>query len=257
MAAEGSEDELANAIEELRVEDGSWYHIYIESRLPISSNKFLNRSPLPWRSRYVKHLVMVCHGVGGSALTLQVPASSRASATPSPTLLGSVLSFGNRSFASTLSRLPSPKVYGNTPLVITRAKNYSAQNMPEFLAAVGFSNDVVERYQTRTLPVTLNFRAPLVPMTSTNGVGVPTIHRLVYWDGNFSAKPQVVNGDGDGIVSLDTVLALQTFVGDDPDQRYFKSVLIPNVTHIGMISDHVALSRVVEAILEANQATSS
>ena len=27
MAAEGNEDELANAIEELRVEDGSWYHV--------------------------------------------------------------------------------------------------------------------------------------------------------------------------------------------------------------------------------------
>jgi hypothetical protein len=27
MAAEGNEDELTNAIEELRVEDGSWYHV--------------------------------------------------------------------------------------------------------------------------------------------------------------------------------------------------------------------------------------
>jgi lysophospholipase-3 len=186
---------------------------------------------------------------------MQVLASSTTS--PSPTLLDSVLAFGNRSFASTLSLLPSPKVYGDTPLVITRARNYSAHDMPEFLAAVGFSDNEVERYRTRALPVTLNFRAPLVPMTSINGVGVPTIHSLIYWDGNFSAKPQVVNGDGDGIVSLDTVLALQTFVGDDPDQRYFKSVLIPNMTHTGIISDHVALGRVVKEILEANQATSS
>ncbi|EER94448.1 lecithin-cholesterol acyltransferase-like 1 [Sorghum bicolor] len=225
------------------------------------ATEFLNRSPLPWRRRYVKHLVMLCHGVGGSALTLQVlaSASSTAGTSPAPTttLLGTVLSFGNRSFGSTLSRLPSPEVYGDTPLVITRGKNYSAQNMPEFLAAIGFAGDEVERYRTRTLPVTLNFRAPLVPVTSINGVGVPTVHRLIYWDGNFSAKPQVVNGDGDGIVSLDTVLALQTFVGDDPDQRYFKSVLIPNMTHTGMISDDVALSRVVKEILEANQATSS
>lgn len=216
------------------------------------TTEFLNRSPLPWRRRYVKHLVMLCLGVGGSPLIMQVLASSANS--PSPTLLDSVLAFGNRSFASTFSLLPSPKVYGDTPLVITRAKNYSAQDMPEFLAAVGFSDDEVERYRTRALPVTLNFRAPLVPMTSINGVGVPTIHSLIYWDGNFSAKPQVVNGDGDGIVSLDTVLALQTFVGDDPDQRYFKSVLIPNMTHTGIISDHVALGRVVKEILEANQA---
>ncbi|XP_066387329.1 lecithin-cholesterol acyltransferase-like 1 [Miscanthus floridulus] len=221
------------------------------------ATEFLNRSPLPWRRRYVKHLVMLCLGVGGSPLIMQVLAASTSSPSPSTTLLGSVLAFGNRSFASTLSLLPSPKVYGNTPLVITRARNYSAKDMPEFLAAVGFTDDEVQRYRTRALPVTLNFRGPLVPMTSINGVGVPTIDRLIYWDGNFSAKPQVVNSDGDGIVSLDTVLALQTFVGDDPDQRYFKSVLIPNMTHTGMISDHSALNRVVKEILEANQATHS
>ena len=47
-----------------------------------------------------------------------------------------------------ISLLPFPKVYGDAPLVITRAKNYSASNMPEFLAAVGFSEDEVARYRS-------------------------------------------------------------------------------------------------------------
>ncbi|CAL5028294.1 unnamed protein product [Urochloa decumbens] len=172
---------------------------------------FLDRSPLAWRRRYVKHLVMLCLG---------------------------------------------PKVYGDTPLVITQAKNYSADNMAEYLVAVGLSEEQVALYRTRALPVTLNLRAPLVPMTSINGIGVPTIDMLVFWDGNFTAKPQLVNGDGDGQINLQTVLALERLIADDPDQPYFKSVLIPNTTHKGMISDELALKRVVSEILGANQTTS-
>ncbi|CAL5052584.1 unnamed protein product [Urochloa decumbens] len=220
--------------------------------------EFLNQSPLPWRLRYVEHFVMLCQGVGGLALNMQILASTTGSPPPPPpTLRGSVLTFGNRNFESVLSLLPSPKVYGDTPLVITRSKNYSAENILEFLTAVGFSDEEVARYRTRALPLMLNFRAPVVPMTAINGVGVPTVDKVVYWDGDFTGKPQVVNGDGDGIVNVETVRALDRLVGNDPDQLYFKSVLIPNTTHNGMISDDSALKTVVKEILEVNQATSS
>lgn len=95
-----------------------------------------------------------------------------------------------------------------------------------------------------------------MPVTSVNGVGVPTVDKVVYWDSNFTETPRVVNGDGDGIVNFETVLALQRLVGDDPDQPYFKSVLIPNMMHNGMISDELGLRSVVKEILEANRATS-
>jgi lysophospholipase-3 len=220
------------------------------------ATEFLSRAPLPWRRRHVKHRVMLGLGVGGSPLILQVLAAAAAPNPPPATLRGTVLAFGNRSFGSTFSLLPSPKVYGAAPLVVTRARNYSAGDIPEFLAAAGFFDDEVARYRTRALPVTLNFRVRLVPMTSVNGVGVPTVDKVVYWDGNFTEMPRVVNGDGDGIVNLEQVLALQRFVGDDPDQPYFKSVLIPNMTHNGLVSDELGLRSVVNEIMEANRATS-
>ncbi|KAM3215595.1 hypothetical protein ACQJBY_067555 [Aegilops geniculata] len=209
---------------------------------------FLDRTPLRWRRRYVKHLVTLYLGVGGSPLNMW-PLASRALASNPTSLQAGVLTYGNRSFASIFSLLPSPRVYGRTPLVITRDRNYSADDMPEYLAAAGFSGDEVARYRTRALPVTLSLRAPLVPMTAMNGVGVPTVDRLVFWDGNLSGKPQLVNGDGDGQISLETVLALQRLVGADPDQPYFKSILIANTTHKGMISDQYALKSVVSEIL--------
>ncbi|WVZ81759.1 hypothetical protein U9M48_029101 [Paspalum notatum var. saurae] len=207
--------------------------------------EFLHRTPLPWRRRFVRHFVMLCNGVGGSPLILQVLASNVGN--PS-----SVLSATNRTFETTFSLLPSSKVFGDTPLVITPAKNYSAENIPEFLAAAGFSGEEIERYRTRAMPLTLNFRAPLVPMTTINGVGVPTIEKVIYKDGNFSGKPEVVNGDGDGLISLETVLPFKRFIGDEPDQPYFKSILIPNTTHNAMISEESALKHVVREILRAN-----
>ncbi|KAL6847291.1 hypothetical protein ACP4OV_023144 [Aristida adscensionis] len=218
--------------------------------------EFLGRSPPAWRRRHVKHLVMLSLGVGGSPFILQSVAAAAAAATPA-TLLASILSFGNRSFASAFALLPSPTVFGgDAPLVITPARNYTAGDLPEFLAAAGFSGDEVERYRTRSLPLALDPRVPGVPMTSINGVGVRTVDKLIYLDGNFSANPRLVYGDGDGVVNLKTVLALDKLIGQDPNQCYFKSVLIPNMTHTGMVYDDLALKRVVSEILEASQATS-
>lgn len=176
--------------------------------------EFLKQSPLPWRTRYIKHFVMLGAGVDGSPVFAQIFANTTGNRSPPPTtLLDSVLLFGNRSFASLVSLMPSSKVYGDEALVITPAKNYSADNLTEFLAEVGFSDDEVERYRVRALT---DFRGPVVPMTSINGVGVPTIDKLVYSDGNFTENPQVVNGDGDGIINFKSMLALERFIGDDP-----------------------------------------
>ena len=138
--------------------------------------------------------------------------------------------------------------------MITRAKNYSAYDIVEYLVASGFSDGEAARYVTRVLPVALNFGAPGVPMTCINGVGVPTAEKLVYWDGDFSAKPEVVYGDGDGSINIQSILALDTFIGADPAQDYFKSLLIHNTSHVGVVSDDYALRRLVNEVLEANRA---
>ncbi|KAJ1295961.1 hypothetical protein BS78_01G262500 [Paspalum vaginatum] len=246
---------LARLVEHASSRNGGKPVILVSHSLGgLNVNEFLNQRPLPWRKKFVNHFVMLSTGVGGGTVVLQFLASAIGSLPPP----SDVLSFTNtsRSFASTLGALPSPKAYGHTPLVVTRAKNFSAYDMPEFLAAVGFSGrDVLARYVMRALPVTLNFKAPLVPMTSVTGVGVPTASKLVFWDGDFGAQPQVVYGDGDGTVNVENVLALGTVVGKDPEQPFFRSVIVPNTTHMGIISDDWALKHVVSEILEASRAT--
>jgi lysophospholipase-3 len=198
--------------------------------------EFLNRSPLPWRRKYVKLYVMASTGPGGFLSPMQHLASD-----PSAALTR---------LANAFTALPSPKVFGaDAPLVVTRARNYTAQDIPEFLATIGLPPLAVKLYETRALPVKLNFRAPVVPTTCINGAGVPTMKELVYWDGNFSKVPEVVYGDGDGLLLLASTLALDTVIGDDPRQECYKSIMLAGTSHAGVISDGAALERVVGEIL--------
>ncbi|CAN6329770.1 unnamed protein product [Urochloa humidicola] len=197
--------------------------------------EFLNRSPLPWRRRYVKHYVMASTGPGGFLSPMV-----RLATDP-----GTVLSF-----PSVFTALPSPAVFGpGEPLVVTRARNYTARDMPEFLTAVGAPPLAAVLYETRGLPVKLGFRAPVVPTTCVNGFGVPTMKELVYWDGNFTEAPEVVYGDGDGLILSASMLALDTVIGGDPRQEYYKSIKLAGISHAGVVSDGAALESVISVIL--------
>uniref|UniRef100_A0A0D9ZAS6 Uncharacterized protein n=1 Tax=Oryza glumipatula TaxID=40148 RepID=A0A0D9ZAS6_9ORYZ len=92
--------------------------------------EFLNRSPLPWRRRHIKHFVMASTGAGGFVRFMEVVASCVSDVSP--------LARVRRSVPSKFTPLPSPKVFDrDTPLVVTRDKNYTAHDMPAFLAAAG------------------------------------------------------------------------------------------------------------------------
>lgn len=214
--------------------------------------EFLNRSPLPWRRRFVKHFVMASTGAGGFVLLMQSLPSSGSSTSASP---ADVLSLPQvrMIFPDIFSALPSPVAFGDdTPLVVTANRSYAARDMPAFLAAAGLPPQTVWLYETRALPVALSLGPPLVPMTCVNGVGVPTVEKLVYpGPGGLGAAPEVVYGDGDGVVNLASILALDVVMGGDPRQEYYKSIRIANMSHRGVVSDALALEQLLRVILYA------
>jgi lysophospholipase-3 len=125
--------------------------------------------------------------------------------------------------------------------------------MPAFLAAAGLPPYSVQLYETRALPVALNLGAPVVPVTCVSGGGVPTPEMLVLRDGGGNA-PEVVYGDGDGVVNLPSILALDEVIGGGPRQEYYKFVRIANMSHLGVVSDSTALQRLIGEILAATRA---
>ncbi|BAH91778.1 Os02g0590200, partial [Oryza sativa Japonica Group] len=107
-----------------------------------------------------------------------------------------------RSFETSIVNVPSPGVFGHEPpIVVTERRNYSAYDVEDLLAAVGFS-DGVEPFRKRTVARMNYHEAPMVPLTCINGVGNRTPQQLVYWDGNFDEPPQIVYGEGDDIINL-------------------------------------------------------
>ncbi|XP_052142211.1 lecithin-cholesterol acyltransferase-like 1 [Oryza glaberrima] len=219
--------------------------------------EFVRNTPLAWRKEYIKHLFLVTPTLSAGLLDpvenlatgphnlFYVPGATELSLRPMW-----------RSFETSIANLPSPAVFGREPIVVTERRNYSAYDMEDLLAAVGFG-DGIEPFRRRMVARMNYLEAPMVPLTYINGVGKRTPRQLVYWDGNFDEAPERVYGDGDGIVNLVTMLAFDEEMRRQLGQRgQFKSIKVENASHMGILMDEWALKRVMKEILEVNQDSS-
>lgn len=212
--------------------------------------EFVNWTPLSWRKKFIKHLVLIAPAPPGGFMEVVTNLASGPTVLVVPTVSRLGLRPMWRTFASSFSSLPSPMAFGHRPLVITKHRNYSASNYKDFLATLGFSTEDVKRVP----PMNLRGDAPMVPTTYLTGVGVQTPEQAVYQEGNFDVPPGNVYGDGDGVINLFSILA---FVEELSKQHrrsnmHFKFVKIVNATHSNIVVEQQWLKRVMAEILEAN-----
>jgi lysophospholipase-3 len=218
---------------------------------------FVSNTPLAWRNEYIKHLILVAPVLSvGIVWPVHMAASgiNTMSYIRGTTELSVRTMF--RSFETGITDLPSPKVFGHKPLVITKQRNYSAYDMEDFLATIGFS-DGIEPFRRRMVLKMNYFEAPMVPVTCINGVGIKTRNQLVYWKGDYDRSPEIVYGDGDGNVNLISMLAFDKEMRQQPGQKeQFKSIKIHGAEHSGLLTEEWAVERVIQEILEANMISS-
>uniref|UniRef100_A0ACD5XXF2 Uncharacterized protein n=1 Tax=Avena sativa TaxID=4498 RepID=A0ACD5XXF2_AVESA len=212
------------------------------------AHQFLVRRPLPWRRRFVRRFVPVAAPWGGLVLGMQVLLSGNNLALPFVDPLA--LRQEYRSLQSSLWPLPSPAVFGvEQPLVTTKSRNYSAGDVADFLAAIGFG-EAVGSYESRVLPLFGTLPAPLkVPVSCVVGVGVGTAERMVYPGDDFDVTPGVVVRDGDGLVNLASLVAVETTWSRG---GHFRMVKVPNVSHTGILVEDRALDIIIREIQRAN-----
>ncbi|KAF6982504.1 hypothetical protein CFC21_000884 [Triticum aestivum] len=197
------------------------------------AHQFLIRQPLAWRRRFVRHFIPIAAPWGGLVLGMQA------------------LRKEYRSLQSSLWPLPSAKVFGaGQPLVSTKHRNYSASDVVGFLRDIGFGEGVGP-YESRVLPLFEELPVcPRVPVTCVVGVGVPTPERMVYPRDDFEGTPGVDVGDGDGLVNLASLVAVE------PEWRrggpYFRMVKVASVNHAAILVDDRALGIVIREIQRAN-----
>uniref|UniRef100_A0A0E0K1R2 AB hydrolase-1 domain-containing protein n=1 Tax=Oryza punctata TaxID=4537 RepID=A0A0E0K1R2_ORYPU len=219
--------------------------------------EFVRNTPLAWRNKYIEHLFLVTPTLSlGFLDTVTNLATGPHNLFYVPNATELSLRPMWRSFETSIANLPSPAVFGHDPIVITKERNYSAYDMEDFLAAIGFS-DGIEPFRRRMVARMNYLKAPMVPLTYINGVGNRTPRQLVYWDGKFDETPESVYGDGDGIVNLITMLAFDKEMRRQPGQKgQFKSIKVENASHMGILMDDWALKRVMQEILEVNRNSS-
>ncbi|XP_072972832.1 lecithin-cholesterol acyltransferase-like 1 [Typha angustifolia] len=215
--------------------------------------QMLNCSPLSWRRKFIHRFIALSAPWGGTVVEMRVLASG-ASPLGLSFLDPLLVREEKRSFDSNLWLLPSPKVFGeDTLLVMTKDKKYSASDIADFLRGIGFSEGVGP-YESRILPLVREYlgAAPGVPVTCVVGFGIQTHETVVYGEGGFDAGPEeVIYGDGDGLVNLVSLLALEKEWSNLPQQE-LKMVKLPNVSHEGILTDDLALREVIKQVYEAS-----
>ncbi|XP_062201197.1 lecithin-cholesterol acyltransferase-like 1 [Phragmites australis] len=214
--------------------------------------QFLLRRPLSWRKRFVRRFVPVAAPWGGVVTVMLALNSGNNLALPFVDPLA--LKAEYRSLESSVWLLPSPKVFpAAQPLVATKSRNYSAHDMADFLGAIGL-REAIRPYRTRALPLFSELPSPQVPVACVVGVGRDTLERMVYPGDDFSVAPTMVMGDGDGLVNLASLVAV------DPAWRrsragasaHFKMVKVSNVSHTDLLVEDCALDILIDAIQRPN-----
>ncbi|KAG6506792.1 lecithin-cholesterol acyltransferase-like 1 [Zingiber officinale] len=210
--------------------------------------QLLDRLPATWRKRFVKHFVPLAAPWGGTVLEMGIFATGTNHGLPFVDNL--LMRPESQSWESNLWLLPSPRTFGEAPIVVTNHGNFSASRMSAFLEGVGFSEGVGP-YQSRILPLLQELNPPLIPVTCIAGTGVATAEVFVYGDGGFDKLPEIVYGDGDGTVNLVSLLAIESEWFSFPEQD-LKVIKLPNISHLDIVKHDSALSLVIEEILEIN-----
>ncbi|XP_031480141.1 lecithin-cholesterol acyltransferase-like 1 [Nymphaea colorata] len=208
----------------------------------------LNRNSLSWRRKYVQHFIALSPPWAGTVQELIVFASGYSLGVPlvNPLLVRAE----QRSSESNLWLLPSPVVFGRKPVVITPNRTYSASDIPEFLADIGFPEGV-NPYKLRILPLMSELVAPLVPVTCLIGTGVDTPETLFYGKDGFDRQPEVVYGDGDGTVNSASLLAAVS-AWEGVREQSLKVRRFPHVSHTSILKDEASVSAVIREVSSIN-----
>lgn len=238
--------DLKNLIEEASSSNGGKPVILLSHSLGgLFVLQLLNRNPPSWRKKFIKHFIALSAPWGGAIDVMYTFASGNTLGVPlvDPLLVRAE----QRSSESNLWLLPNPKVFvPQKPIVITPSRAYSAHDMVDFLNDIGFPEGVYP-YETRIVPLIGNIQAPQVPITCIMGTGVRTLETLFYRNGDFDDRPEILYGEGDGTVNIESLLALQSLWKEEKNQS-LKVIKMDGVSHTSILKDEVALNEIVDEI---------
>ena len=178
---------LANLIEHsVRTNNGKKAVLVTHNLGSQLANYFLTGMPQEWKNMYIKSFVCLSGTFGGCPKALRTLLSGTdLSNSQEKNVLREVC----KNFNGIQWMLPSPIVYGDTPLVEFKMVRYSAKDIPELLRLAGY-NDSMAIYENIVKPVQLrSMQAPNVTTYIFAGNNLPTESSYTY-EMSLTESPQ-------------------------------------------------------------------
>ena len=153
-----------------------------------------------------------------------------------------------RIFAGTLEStywlLPKPSVWGNTTLVTSPNRTYTANDYEDLFADI----DYPQGYQMYLgiVPINENYPAPRVPIYCYYGTNVSTPESYTYGNGFGSNATNIAFGDGDGTVNLLSSEVCLKWRNEQSEP--FNTATFPGIDHGQMVVNTTVLQAVANIV---------
>ena len=149
-----------------------------------------------------------------------------------------------RSFQSIHFILPRPSVWGDTVLVTTPARSYTASDYQQLFSDIGLT-DGFAMYQGIE-NINRDFPSPNVPTHCFYGGGIDTPRSFHYtrsFPEGADKDPQVTMGDGDGAVNLLSSEVCLRWANSNGG-RPFRSMTFDGAEHMAIVNDEDVLREI-------------
>jgi len=184
-----------------------------------------------WKERYINTWVTISGAWPGGNSILQ-------------TVISDPLRLLYRSTESSAWQLPNPSIWGDTILVTSPNRTYTANDYEDLFTDIGYP----QMYQMYLGIVSINenYTAPRVPIHCMYGVNVSTRESFTYGNG-FGANPtNTTFSDGDGTINLLTSQVCLKWRNEQSEP--FSNTTYPGVNHFQMVADTTVLEAVAEIV---------
>ena len=149
-----------------------------------------------------------------------------------------------RTFESTVWLLPKPSVWGNTVLLTTPNRTYTANDYEDLFTDIRYPQGY-QMYQG-IVPINENYPAPRVATYCFYGTNVSTPESYTYDNGLNGSLTNTAFGDGDGVVNL---LGLQVCLKWRNEQSEpFNTTTFPGVDHGQMRANTAVLQAIANVV---------
>jgi len=222
--------DLKALIEETSTTQGKRVNLVSHSMGCLQVHYLLTQQSQAWKDKYIEKWFPISGPFGGTAKELRLHASGDAVGLPVNPL---TIREEQRSYETNLWMAPVPKWWGDTSLVFTPSRNYTAHDYNAFFTAIGYPAGA--KIYKRIEDLTSEVQAPGVDVVCMYSLGVDTPYQFRYGADGFDKQPETINGDGDGTVNDLSLKLCERWASDATQTRSTKVLKFSNITHSDMI----------------------